>query len=226
MIVSDNGTELTSNAVLSWADETGVGWHYIAPGKPQQNGFIESFNGRLRDELLNETLFTSLARARVVLAAWKGDYNMVRPHSALGNLTPAEYIDRSAPRPQRDGALRYTGGFAPRPVAPPSPWAQMKLGLFPSADESWGSGQICSPPESVLSGAFSARAASHRAAVLRGARWRPLEGARPRTLQYKSGSLQFGDIATSGTSRHLALSKACTHRPRDGHWARGQLDHD
>ena len=56
-IVSDNGTELTSNAILSWADETGVGWHYIAPGKPQQNGYNESFNGRLRDELLNETLF-------------------------------------------------------------------------------------------------------------------------------------------------------------------------
>jgi putative transposase len=58
------GTELTSNAILSWADETGVGWHYIAPGKLQQNGFIESFNGRLRDELLNETLFRSLPHAR------------------------------------------------------------------------------------------------------------------------------------------------------------------
>jgi len=55
-VVSDNGTELTSNAILKWADATKVGWHYIAPGKPQQNGFIESFNGRLRDELLNETL--------------------------------------------------------------------------------------------------------------------------------------------------------------------------
>src|SRR5438270_493907 len=63
-IVSDNGTELTSNAILSWADETGVGWHYIAPGKPQQNGFIESFNGRLRDELLNETLFRSMPARR------------------------------------------------------------------------------------------------------------------------------------------------------------------
>jgi len=66
-IVSDNGTELTSNAILAWADETGVGWHYIAPGKPQQNGFNESFNGRLRDELLNETLFRSLPHARLVL---------------------------------------------------------------------------------------------------------------------------------------------------------------
>ena len=69
-IVSDNGTELTSNAILGWADETGVGWHYIAPGKPQQNGFIESFNGRLRDELLNETLLLRpLPHALTVLQA-------------------------------------------------------------------------------------------------------------------------------------------------------------
>ncbi|RWL17555.1 integrase core domain-containing protein, partial [Mesorhizobium sp.] len=60
MIVSDNGSEFTSNAILAWADQNRVEWHYIAPGKPMQNGFIEIFNGRLRDELLNETLFTSL----------------------------------------------------------------------------------------------------------------------------------------------------------------------
>ena len=68
MIVSDNGSEFTSNAILAWADQSRVEWHYIAPGKPMQNAFIESFNGRLRDELLNETLFTSLAQARVALA--------------------------------------------------------------------------------------------------------------------------------------------------------------
>jgi putative transposase len=90
-IVSDNGTELTSNAILGWADETGVGWHYIAPGKPQQNGFIESFNGRLRDELLNETLFRSLPHARAVLEAWRRDYNETRPHSKLGWMTPLGY---------------------------------------------------------------------------------------------------------------------------------------
>lgn len=66
-IVSDNGTEYTSHAVLAWADDTGVGWHYIAPGKPRQNGFNESFNGRLRDELLNEALFRSMPHARAVL---------------------------------------------------------------------------------------------------------------------------------------------------------------
>ena len=66
-LVSDNGTEFTSKAILKWANENGVEWHYIDPGKPQQNGFNESFNGRLRDELLNETLFRSLPHARAVL---------------------------------------------------------------------------------------------------------------------------------------------------------------
>ena len=120
MIVSDNGTELTSMAMLRWSQERQVEWHYIAPGKPQQNAFVESFNGRLRDELLNETLFTSLAHAREVLSLWRDDYNTVRPHSGLGNLTPEAYAKASAPGTQRDGALRYTEGSAPRPVASPS----------------------------------------------------------------------------------------------------------
>ena len=68
-VVSDNGTELTSTAILRWSQERGVGWHYIAPGKPQQNAFVERFNGRLRDECLNETVSTSLRQARAVLAA-------------------------------------------------------------------------------------------------------------------------------------------------------------
>jgi putative transposase len=120
MCVSDNGTELTGTAVLRWSQEMRIEWHYIAPGKPTQNAFIESFNGRLRDELLNETLFTSLTQARAALADWMADYNNVRPHSALGNLTPTQYADRGAPGPQRGGALRYVEGSAPRPVAPPS----------------------------------------------------------------------------------------------------------
>ena len=69
-----------------------------APGKPQQNAFTESFNGRLRDELLNETLFVSLAHARAMLAAWKDDYNTIRPHGALGNLRP-QPMPRSASPP-------------------------------------------------------------------------------------------------------------------------------
>jgi putative transposase len=114
-IVSDNGTELTSNAILGWADETSVGWHYIAPGKPQQNGFIESFNGRLRDELLNETLFRSLPHARAVLEAWRRDYNEERPHSKLGWMTPRAYASALSGETGRDAALRW--GSAPRPLA-------------------------------------------------------------------------------------------------------------
>jgi len=120
MCVSDDGTELTGMAILRWSQETRVEWHYIAPGKPQQNAFIESFNGRLRDELLNETLFASLAHVREALAIWKDDYNTVRPHSALGNLPPAVYAKISAPGMQRYGALRYVEGSAPGPVAFPS----------------------------------------------------------------------------------------------------------
>ena len=89
-IVSDNGTEFTSRAILKWANDNGVDWHYIDPGKPQQNAFIESFNGSLRDELLNEEMFDSLEDARRKLALWRYDYNNVRPHSSLGNQTPAE----------------------------------------------------------------------------------------------------------------------------------------
>src|SRR5262249_57145382 len=89
LCVSDNGTELTSTAILTWCQDRKVGWHYIAPGKPQQNAFAESFIGRLRDECLNETLFTSLRQARAMLAAWQGGYNHVRPHSAHGGEPPA-----------------------------------------------------------------------------------------------------------------------------------------
>ena len=70
MVVSDNGTEFTSRAILAWQEERGVEWHYIAPGKPTQNGFIESFNGRLRDECLNEHLFASLPEARRIIEEW------------------------------------------------------------------------------------------------------------------------------------------------------------
>lgn len=89
-IVSDNGTEFTSRAILKWAGDNDVDWHYIDPGKPQQNGFIESFNGSLRDELLNEEIFDTLDDARRKLALWRYDYNNVRPHSSLGNQTPAD----------------------------------------------------------------------------------------------------------------------------------------
>ena len=90
-IVSDNGTELTSIAVLKWCQGSSVKWHYIAPGKPTQNAFVESFNGRFRDECLNDTLFASLVDARIEISKWKNDYNNERPHSALGNIPPSEF---------------------------------------------------------------------------------------------------------------------------------------
>jgi len=121
-LVSDNGTELTSMAILRWSQESRIDLHYIAPGKPTQNAFVESFNGRLRDELLNETLFVSLAHARAELAAWKLDYNTVRPHSALGGMTPAEIRIRSNDQPGP--------GHAPDPVAIPSTTVHQPEGLY------------------------------------------------------------------------------------------------
>lgn len=119
MIVSDNGTEFTSTAILAWAQDHGVDWHYIAPGKPTQNGFVESFNGRMRDELLNESLFFGLDHARSAIAEWRQDFNTARPHSSLGYQTPAAFA----------GTLSATGsntelidGFASPPVAQPAPY--------------------------------------------------------------------------------------------------------
>ncbi len=80
VIVSDHGTEFTSNAMLMWAEEHRIEWHYIAPGKPVQNGYIESFNGRMRDELLTETLFKDPVHPRQEIEAWVADYNTARPH--------------------------------------------------------------------------------------------------------------------------------------------------
>ena len=124
MVARDGGFHLAG-----WADDTGVGWHYIAPGKPQQNGFNESFNGRLRDELLNETLFRTLHHARVVLESWRCDYNERRPHSKLGWQTPKAYAADF--RPRRDLALRYADGSAPDPAAhlteTPQPYSRSEL---------------------------------------------------------------------------------------------------
>ena len=120
-IVSDNGTEFTSKAILKWANDNKVEWHYIDPGKPQQNGYIESFNGSLRDECLNEEIFDSLAEARRTLALWRYDYNNVRPHSSLGNKSPAE-----ARR-----ALEQSEGSAPGALAQPGTddYQQARLSL-------------------------------------------------------------------------------------------------
>jgi putative transposase len=111
---------------------------YVAPGKPQQNAFIGSFNGRLHDELLNETLFTSLAHVREALAIWKDDHNAVRPHSALGNLVPAVFAKLSAPAMQRDGTLHFIEGSVLRPVAPPSQQGSNDARTLPTAGRDKG----------------------------------------------------------------------------------------
>jgi putative transposase len=102
-IVSDNGTELTSHAMLRWQEERSVLWHYIAPGKPQQNGFVESFNGRFRDECLNQHLFGSLSAARRLIEAWRCDYNTKRPHTSLDGLTPMAFATRLKQGPTENG---------------------------------------------------------------------------------------------------------------------------
>ena len=94
MIVSGNGTEPTSLAILKGAQDRQVEWHRIAPGKPQRNGYVESFNGRLRDECLSERLFASLAQARSLLTSWRRDYNHVRPRGALRGLGGADTCRR------------------------------------------------------------------------------------------------------------------------------------
>ena len=93
-IVCGNGTELTGNDAMAWCGEIGVEWHYIAPGRPMQNSYAESFNGRMRDELLKETLFLSLAHASAEIAARVDDYNRERRHSSLGYETPAAFADK------------------------------------------------------------------------------------------------------------------------------------
>ena len=91
VIVTDNGSEFTSRAFDAWAYSRGVKIDYIQPGKPMQNGFVESFNGTFRDECLNLHWFLTLRDARTTIEAWRVDYNEVRPHSSLDRLTPAEY---------------------------------------------------------------------------------------------------------------------------------------
>ncbi|MET4121915.1 hypothetical protein ABIB85_008358 [Bradyrhizobium sp. JR1.5] len=118
---SDNGPELTSMAVLRFSQERQIKWHYIAPRKPTQNAFIESFNARRRDELLNETLFTSLVQAQARAGKLERRLNDARPHSALGTSHRPNTPTAAISGPQQGGTLRYAEDTAPRPVAPPGP---------------------------------------------------------------------------------------------------------
>jgi putative transposase len=88
-IRSDNGPEFTARAIRKWFNNIGVKTLYIEPGSPWENGYIESFNGKLRDELLNREIFTTLEEAKVLIVQWQREYNQIRPHSALGYQPPA-----------------------------------------------------------------------------------------------------------------------------------------
>jgi putative transposase len=115
-IVTDNGPEFTGHALDQWAYENGVRLETIRPGRPMENGYIESFNGKMREECLNQSWFTDLADARERIEAWRVDYNTRRPHSALGYQTPAEFAQRAA-------ALRSpTAPSAPRLGPVPALW--------------------------------------------------------------------------------------------------------
>ena len=111
VIRSDNGPEFTGKAMLTWAHRHGIALRLIEPGKPNQNAYVESFNGRLRDECLNEHWFMSVAHARAVIETWRREYNEERPKESLGGLTPAQYAKQLAIKavtmPGDSKALRY-----------------------------------------------------------------------------------------------------------------------
>ena len=91
VLITDNAPEFAGRALDAWAYAQGIRLHFIEPGKPNQNAYVESFNGRFRDECLNEHWFLSLAQTRQIVEAWRLDYNAVRPHSSLGNVSPTEF---------------------------------------------------------------------------------------------------------------------------------------
>jgi putative transposase len=99
-LILDNGPEFAGHALDTWAFQRGVTLHFIQPGKPVQNAFIESFNGKFRDECLNEHWFVTLQEAQVAIEAWRREYNEDRPHSTIGDVTPMEFITNYEHRPQ------------------------------------------------------------------------------------------------------------------------------
>jgi putative transposase len=140
MIVSDNGTELTSLTMLRWSQERGIAWHYIAPGKPQQNAFVESFNGRLRDECLNETLFSSLAHAREDLAIWRTITTRSDRTAVLAISHRRSTPDSALPRCNGMGRCAMPRAPRPIPLHHRATKAQINPRLYPSLDDRRGSG--------------------------------------------------------------------------------------
>jgi hypothetical protein len=126
-IRSDNGPEFVSRAVDQWAYEQGLQWHTIQPGRPMENGYVESFNGRFRDECLNENWFRDLADAREKIAQWKQDYNEKRPHSSLQYRTPVEFAAQAA-RFYRAGLGQEASNAGPLPQTPHPRYAERHVG--------------------------------------------------------------------------------------------------
>jgi transposase InsO family protein len=124
-IRSDNGPEFVAKAVQAWIGAVGAKTAYIAPGSPWENGFIESFNARLRDELLDGEIFYSLAEAKIVIESWRRHYNTVRPHGSLGYKPPAPEVFVPA--------IAARAAAQPRP-APPPPWLDSSLGRHRPSD--------------------------------------------------------------------------------------------
>ena len=117
-LVVDNGPELRGRTLDAWADDNGVQLYFIDPGKPTQNAYIESFNGRFRDECLNQHWFTSIREAREIMENWRIDYNTERPHSNLKHQTPEEFAAaRPFDRMQGAQPLEPSEGSAPAPIA-------------------------------------------------------------------------------------------------------------
>lgn len=113
----DNGPEFTRRVLDTWAYQHGVQLHFIEPGKPVQNAFIESFNGKCRDECLNKRWFASVAEARDEIERWRLDYNEVRPHSSLGGITPQEFaLAASGPMGPDTAAPRHATSY-PNPIS-------------------------------------------------------------------------------------------------------------
>lgn len=135
LIVSDHGTEFTANAMLAWTQSAKVGWQFNAPGKPMQTRICEAFNGRIRDELLNETIFCDLDHARSVITRWVASYNQRRPHSALGYLTPAAYAAKLTATHDR---LRNPDQLSRSPVLYRRSCANLSQGLWRQPDDKPG----------------------------------------------------------------------------------------
>lgn len=125
-IMTDNGPEFSGRALDAWAYARDVKLHFIEPGKPSQNGYIESFNGKFRDECLNEHWFVSLSDARWLIESWRKEYNQIRPHSALKGRTPLEFAQAELSPPADSAPTSIEGPFSRTLRAGDNSWLVMQ----------------------------------------------------------------------------------------------------